>query len=181
VPRFVDISLGRALADRPQQASVYFQHSLASLQRLINEVRPLSTFIEQANGVLRGCTFRIAGPADLKAHKLSAPPDQQQLLVVKFGTDEAIHRPTELSSGQQHMLVLLGRIWLGDLTQRPEARTGSRLLLIDEPEISLHLAWHSEIAKQLRRFADETKSQVIVATHSNFISGSLPPSIIFEM
>lgn len=181
LPRFVDISISRALTEPPEVKLLYFHHSLASLDRLLNELTPLATMLEECNRILRSCTLRVHRREDLAAHKISLPPDQRRLLAVQFKDSDSVHPLNALSSGQEHMLVLLSRIWLGDLSCTAHSARRPRLLLIDEPEISLHLSWQHEIAQQLRRFAESTQSQVLLATHSNFISGSLPASIILEM
>ena len=49
------------------------------------------------------------------------------------------------------------------------------VLLIDEPEISLHVAWQKEILDDLKKIVELNKNiQVIVSTHSpQIISGNL--------
>ncbi len=65
---------------------------------------------------------------------------------------------TDLSSGEQHEIVLLY-----ELIFRTSANT---LVLIDEPEISLHVTWQKEFLKDLLAIIALQKMQVIVATHS---------------
>jgi hypothetical protein len=181
LPRFIDISLQRALGAQPDALCWYFQHSLESLRRLETQLRPLAVLLNEANRVLRGCALHIHSKDELDRSKVKLPIGQQRLLAVRFDGSDEIHELATLSSGQQHMLVLLARIWMGDLNPDAAPRSQGRLLLIDEPEISLHLAWQHEIAQQLRRFAESTDSQVLVATHSNFISGSLPAQMVIEI
>lgn len=69
-----------------------------------------------------------------------------------------------LSSGEQHELVLLY-----DLIFR--TREGS-LILIDEPEISLHIAWQKMFLSDLRRIINLTPMDVVVSTHSPQLIGS---------
>lgn len=40
------------------------------------------------------------------------------------------------------------------------------IILIDEPEISLHITWQQEIIKNLLRIADFKKLDIVIATHS---------------
>lgn len=181
LPRFVDISLNRAMADRPQIAGWYFHNSVASLRKLLGQIDPLAKMLEQANRILSGCNLRVQHKEFLKTRKVGLPPDQNYLLVVTFRGNDQPHDLMALSSGQQHMLVLLGRLWLGGNTAVGELPSRHRLLLIDEPEISLHLAWQHEISQQFRLLADRPDVQVVVATHSNFITGSLLPSMIVEL
>jgi energy-coupling factor transporter ATP-binding protein EcfA2 len=66
--------------------------------------------------------------------------------------------PTSLSSGEQHELVLFY-----DLLFRAQPST---LVLIDEPEISLHVTWQQQFLSDLNRIAGVSSLRFIVATHS---------------
>jgi predicted ATPase len=66
--------------------------------------------------------------------------------------------PTDLSSGEQHELVLLYELLF---KTKPNA-----LILIDEPELSLHVAWQVEFLKDLARVIKVSSFDVILATHS---------------
>ncbi|MEU4355865.1 AAA family ATPase [Streptomyces virginiae] len=63
-----------------------------------------------------------------------------------------------LSSGEQHELVLLYDLLFN---VQPGA-----LVLIDEPEISLHVSWQKRFIDDLRRIAKLVKFRSVVATHS---------------
>ncbi len=63
-----------------------------------------------------------------------------------------------LSSGEQHELVLFYELLF-------HVSSGS-LILIDEPEISLHIAWQEEFLEDLARVAGISEFDAIVATHS---------------
>lgn len=76
-----------------------------------------------------------------------------------FETDEG--RPlklTQLSSGEQHQVVLLY-----ELIFKTEKNV---LVLIDEPEISLHVAWQKEFLNDLQEIIKLQNMPVIIATHS---------------
>lgn len=64
----------------------------------------------------------------------------------------------QLSSGEQHEVVLLY-----ELIFNVKANV---LVLIDEPEISLHVSWQKEFLNDLLRIIKIQNVQVIVATHS---------------
>ncbi|WP_412076734.1 AAA family ATPase [Streptomyces xanthophaeus] len=66
--------------------------------------------------------------------------------------------PSQLSSGEQHEIVLLYDLLFG-------VKSGS-LVLIDEPEISLHVAWQQEFMADIQRIAKLSDLRFIVATHS---------------
>lgn len=70
----------------------------------------------------------------------------------------------DLSSGEQHELVVLYEL----LFRAP--RNG--LVLVDEPEISLHVAWQSRFLSDLIGILELTDSYAIVATHSPVIIGT---------
>lgn len=61
-----------------------------------------------------------------------------------------------LSSGEKHMIALIGRVALS-----PEE---SAVFVADEPELSLHLDWQRKILPSISRLSSQM--QVIVATHS---------------
>lgn len=67
-------------------------------------------------------------------------------------------RLSQLPSGEQQVLLLFG-----ELARR---RRRGAVLMIDEPEISLHPTLQRQVVHQLRRFAREWDMQVILATHS---------------
>lgn len=70
---------------------------------------------------------------------------------------------SDLSSGEQHELVLLYEL----LFRIPE----ESLILIDEPEISLHVAWQTSFLDDLMGILKSTNSYGIVATHSPILIG----------
>jgi ABC-type lipoprotein export system ATPase subunit len=70
----------------------------------------------------------------------------------------------QLSSGEQHELVLVYDL----LFNAPP----NSLVLIDEPEISLHASWQQEFLKDIIKIANVASLRFIIATHS--------PQIIHE-
>jgi ABC-type lipoprotein export system ATPase subunit len=65
---------------------------------------------------------------------------------------------SELSSGEQHEIVLLF-----DLLFQADQNT---LVLIDEPEISLHIVWQKAFLADMLKIIELRKISVMVATHS---------------
>jgi hypothetical protein len=63
-----------------------------------------------------------------------------------------------LSSGEQHMLVLLYELLF---TVAP----GS-LVMIDEPEISLHVTWQLEFLRDIQRITEISSIDALIATHA---------------
>lgn len=71
-----------------------------------------------------------------------------------------------LSSGEQHELILLYNLIFNNAPDM--------LLLIDEPEISLHIAWQKKFLIDLRRIIALAPMDVVLATHSpQLISGNI--------
>lgn len=76
-----------------------------------------------------------------------------------FATDDGEEiGPGALSSGEQHELVLAYDLLFN-------VKAGS-LVLIDEPEISLHVTWQQEFLSDLTRISDLQNLRFIIATHS---------------
>ncbi len=70
---------------------------------------------------------------------------------------------SNLSSGEQQTVV----VWY-ELIFRAKPNT---LVLIDEPEISLHVAWQKEMIRDLLKIVQLQKLKIIIATHSPQIIG----------
>ena len=72
--------------------------------------------------------------------------------------------PDLLSSGEQHEIVLIY-----DLLFKTQENS---LILIDEPEISLHIAWQKRFLDDLRRIIQLTPLDIVLSTHSPQLIGS---------
>jgi ABC-type lipoprotein export system ATPase subunit len=71
--------------------------------------------------------------------------------------------PENLSSGEQHILIQIYDLLFSD---RPNS-----LILIDEPEISLHVAWQLSFLEGLRQITELVPHDIVLATHSPQIIG----------
>ena len=71
----------------------------------------------------------------------------------------------ELSSGEKELLTKIFSLYISDIKDS--------LILIDEPENSLHPIWQNRIAPIYQRFAKQNNNQIILATHSPQIVGSV--------
>ena len=88
--------------------------------------------------------------------------DRKEGLVAKDTGGQKL--PLEsLSSGEQHELVLHY-----NLLFRVPSNT---VVLIDEPELSLHVAWQKKFLSDLEGIINLSGFDAIVATHSPFIAG----------
>jgi predicted ATPase len=66
---------------------------------------------------------------------------------------------TSLSSGEQHIFVLFFRLIFGE-------PGGNRLVLIDEPELSLHPRWQLRFVDDLERIRSVSPLDFVLASHS---------------
>jgi predicted ATP-binding protein involved in virulence len=82
--------------------------------------------------------------------------DRDGFHVVTAGGKEI--RAEKLSSGEQHELVLAYDLLFN---VKPNS-----LVLIDEPEISLHVVWQKEFLNDIVRIAAINSARFMVATHS---------------
>lgn len=73
-------------------------------------------------------------------------------------SDSKTLSPTDLSSGEQHELVLLY-----ELLFKVEPNS---LVLIDEPELSLHVGWQVQFLKDLQEITKLADLDILIATHS---------------
>ena len=75
-----------------------------------------------------------------------------------YVSDSDTLSPTDLSSGEQHELVLLY-----ELLFKVDAKS---LVLIDEPELSLHVGWQVQFLKDLQDIVKLADLDILMATHS---------------
>lgn len=66
--------------------------------------------------------------------------------------------PSSLSSGEQHEVVLLYQLLF---KVKPDS-----LILIDEPELSLHIAWQEQFLTDFQQITKLSGFDVLIATHS---------------
>lgn len=72
--------------------------------------------------------------------------------------------PRLLSSGEQHEIILLYELIF--------KASNNMLVLIDEPEISLHIDWQLSFLSDLESISKLNKPQFLIATHSPSIIGN---------
>lgn len=75
---------------------------------------------------------------------------------IQFISNNETLSPYQLSAGEKQMLVILLTVLIQD--EKP------CVLLMDEPEISLHIEWQKELINLIRKI--NPKVQIILATHS---------------
>lgn len=88
--------------------------------------------------------------------------ENDEMVVVDKNDNEIPIR--KLSSGEQNLLVLCYKLVF--------EMNGNNILLVDEPENSMHIAWLKHLLEDFILVSEETGCQIIIATHSpSFISG----------
>jgi hypothetical protein len=135
---------------------VYWRDVVRRLRRLKSRVRSLELYRDVVNALLEGKAIRFRGDCD------EGENDGQGLEVM---VGERSMPLEHLSDGEQHLLVIFGELLFGRLA-RPRG-----LLLLDEPENSLHPEWQAALGTTLGRLATNSRRRVLVATHSPIIIG----------
>lgn len=79
-------------------------------------------------------------------------------LRVLLKTGGVLNDLTKLSSGEQNEIFLLFKL----IFEVPN----KSVLLIDEPELSLHVAWQLQFIKDIKEIAKAREIQIVIATHS---------------
>ena len=81
-----------------------------------------------------------------------------------LGKKEKVLSLSKLSSGEQHQVILLYQLIFNS--------DSTTLVLIDEPEISLHIVWQKQFMADLVKISEINNSKSIIATHSPQIVGN---------
>lgn len=89
--------------------------------------------------------------------------DKQEGFKVRSNFENRDINVEKLSSGEQNELIIFYTLLFK--TNRND------LVLIDEPEISLHIAWQQQLIDDLREIANETGVSLLISTHSPDIIG----------
>lgn len=135
---------------------LYWGDVVRRLRRLKGRVRSLELYRDVVNSLLEGKAVRFRGDCD-------EGENDGQGLEVHVG--DRVIPLDRLSDGEQHLLVIFGELLFGRLAQ-PRG-----LLLLDEPENSLHPEWQAALGTTLGRLAASSRRRVLVATHSPIIIG----------
>ncbi len=78
-------------------------------------------------------------------------------------TEEGTFNIGSLSTGEKTLLSKIFYLYL----EQPK----NKIILIDEPELSLHPSWQNKILGIYENFAKINNNQIIIATHSPYILG----------
>ena len=89
--------------------------------------------------------------------------DKETGFVIKSKSENKDIAVKNLSSGEQNELIIFYNLLF--------KTTKGDIVLIDEPEISLHIAWQQQLIADLKEIAKETGISLLIATHSPDIIG----------
>jgi len=93
---------------------------------------------------------------------------QERGFVIRLDEEKTLP-PGQLSSGEQQILTLAYQLVF-------KTRTGT-LVLIDEPELSLHVNWQQSLIEDLSNLGQQQDLSFLLATHSPTVIGDRPELI----
>lgn len=131
----------------------YLKYFLTQLNSVIQETKEQESKIEKFVAV---CDKYLSSAGDSKSLKFD--PQSLEVIVKDSYTGDRISL-NDLSSGEKQVISLMATIYLND--------SNPKIILIDEPELSLSIDWQRMILPDLN--AGENVKQVIAITHSPFI------------
>jgi predicted ATP-binding protein involved in virulence len=100
--------------------------------------------------------------------------DSEGRITIKFKKGKEA-KLFELSSGEKQIITMLGHlIFFEEKFKKKEG-----IFIIDEPEVSLHLAWQEIFVKSIMEASPNT--QFILATHSPAITGDADESLFQDL
>ena len=120
--------------------------------------RRSTSFLQSINDFLHGKKMVFSAEAELKVEL----------------PDERLVEGHHLSSGEMQLLILFAFLYF----QSNHAHQPF-VVLVDEPEISLHVAWQHRYVDSVRKASPN--GQLIIATHSPEITGSVEQETIIDM
>lgn len=104
-----------------------------------------------------------------KFAKLPYLTDENEIVFVQHASSgPKIIKPADLSSGEKQFFIMLSEALL--------ERDQEVVLIVDEPELSLHITWQSRLIKDIQKLNPNV--QMILATHSPDIIQSKKQNII---
>lgn len=125
----------------------YLADIIRRFQSLSETATRLALFLDTANDLLQRKTVSLS---------------REEGFVIRDSLEQPVPIG-KLSSGEQHVLVLLGLLVFDT--------DASDLILIDEPEISLHPAWQEKLLGIVERIVELNDCKIIMATHSPLLIG----------
>ncbi|MDR6642748.1 putative ATPase [Luteibacter sp. 1214] len=155
---------GRMAADSKNPPVIEFLMNRATLSRMKNVIDVVQDFNDRSK--------RIFGRLDQFQESLNwFFADSRKKIAIDQVGRIGIARPDskpvalpKLSSGEKQIIVMFSHIFFNKYGSR------SRIIVIDEPELSLHVRWQENLVEKVRAASPNT--QLIFATHSPDIVGA---------
>ncbi len=169
-PLFRDINLGQDISDQKISRYVtYFNIENVFFSKLKDEIpKYIKKFIYEknmlANDVYETLSKHIVDifkGMDLNITFSRMDGEKNLYFKNKVGKEFSID---EISTGEKTLLSNVLYLYLLDMK--------GQVILIDEPETSIHPHWQNKILKLYENFAIKNNCQIIIATHSPQIIGS---------
>ncbi|MDP1520631.1 AAA family ATPase [Porticoccus litoralis] len=135
--------------DSDRDTLIYF---LSKLSQVVNQTKQLESTIE--NFVKKANTY-LGETSDVKSFNYD--PERMRVSVINKWTSEEV-KLNDLSSGEKQVVSLLSYLFL---------YTSDKIILVDEPELSLSIDWQQKILVDMA--AAPTCKQLLAITHSPFI------------
>ncbi|AZD55564.1 hypothetical protein C4K19_3780 [Pseudomonas chlororaphis subsp. aurantiaca] len=132
------------------ESTVDFWEDITSNKRKL--LAPKDLFIYLLNNLMQRKTLNI---------------NERNEIVITTSSGKTL-TPSELSSGEKQILIILGEALLQE--------GNTFIYMADEPEISLHVAWQESLAKNIKSL--NPSAQIIFATHSPDVVGEHQTSLI---
>ena len=121
--------------------------------------------IKESNQKLANEINGIFEDIELKTKFKGISKDIKREIIFENKLNDAI-KLDELSTGEQQLFIRALSLKMMDIKDK--------IILIDEPEISLHPNWQNHILKIYQNIAKNGNNQLIIATHSPQIVASTP-------
>jgi len=151
--------------DVPEDAKPFLNYFLAQLSSVIQNTRRSENLVED---FIASCNRYLSSDKDIVPAGLRSSVNsddkllrlnRKNLAISVTSSSTGRDVPIEsLSSGEKQMISLFSRLYL---------YPGPKIVLIDEPELSLSLGWQRQILPDVLKAP--TCTQVIAITHSPFI------------
>ncbi|MGK7941793.1 MAG: AAA family ATPase [Crocosphaera sp.] len=130
--------------------SVYKDSLQKRLDAQTQAYSSIETYLESVNEFLDRKQLKIG---------YTSSPQSRSKLGVKIGEEKALNSLQVLSSGERQVVGLI---------YAASHMTDGRIVLIDEPEISLHIDWQRKLLPEMLKQLGE--KQLIICTHSPVIA-----------
>jgi ABC-type transport system involved in cytochrome c biogenesis ATPase subunit len=142
-------------------AAIILDHMIAGIENRFRDLEQtasqLKLFRDTINGMLEDKAI------EFEVNEMWASRGKGGLKVLDE-KGRAIPLPA-LSSGEQHLIVMFGHILFAS------GLSAGGLVLLDEPEISLHPEWQITVTQALKKVAAINNCRMLLATHSPTMIG----------